>query len=241
MEAQRTHDKFYLNENYKNEPKEYYRFTLSEIEKDFRITDDEESLSVLDIGCETGSFLYFFHRKHSKIHLCGMDVMDELLDHVNDGFGEDEKISVIRGDISDKNSLPSEKFDIICMMGVIAIFDDFRLVLDNMMSLLSDQGCAYVFSGFNPEDVDVLLRCRRSNEDGPWERGWNCFSLKSITTFCDQRSWKIEIIPFKIPFPIPKHENDPFRTWTEEMKDGLMVINGMQMRNVFYLLKISRK
>ena len=35
MKIERTHDKFYLNENYKSNPKEYYKMVKSEIDKDF--------------------------------------------------------------------------------------------------------------------------------------------------------------------------------------------------------------
>lgn len=34
MDGKRTHDKFYLNENYKANPKEYYKMVKNEMEED---------------------------------------------------------------------------------------------------------------------------------------------------------------------------------------------------------------
>ena len=243
MNSQRTHDKFYLNETYKSNPKEYYKLTRNEIEKDFNLTSASKRISLLDIGCETGSFLYYLRTCYPNISLSGMDVLPELLARVNDGInkGGGGEIQTFCCDISDKNTLPQKKFYIITMLGVITIFDDYKSVLNNVMSMLQDNGKMYLFSMFNPEDVDVLVRCRKSNDNGPWERGWNCFSLTSIKHYCEENNWNCEVIPFRMPFEIPRHPDDPLRSWTEETKDGLMIINGIQLRHNLYLLKIYNK
>ena len=72
----RTHDVFYLDETYKKNPKESSKFILEEIKKDFSV-NEKTAFSILDIGCETGSFLEFVGCNCLNAQLYGIDVMPE--------------------------------------------------------------------------------------------------------------------------------------------------------------------
>ena len=74
FEAVRTHDKLYLNENRKCEPKESFKFILKHIDFDLA-----KNGSMLDIGCATGDFLWFFGENFPGAKLTGLDVDNELL------------------------------------------------------------------------------------------------------------------------------------------------------------------
>ena len=241
MEIKRTHDSFYLKENYRANPKEYFKLVKSEIDKDFSGNLDG-GVKILDIGCETGSFLYYLRSCYPDVHLYGMDVMKKLLDRLNED-GAEYGISTYLGDISDKATLPDGKFQIITMLGVMSIFDDFKPVMDNMMSMLDEKGTAYIFGIFNPENLDVLIKSKNSEQgDDHWESGWNYFSRKSVEDYCGQSGWDFEFIPFEMPFAIEKHADDPLRSWTEEMANGhLQIVNGLQLVHQFYVLKIRRR
>lgn len=75
MKVERTHDYLYLNEDYKERPKEYFKFIEREISKDF----NAESFKMIDIGCETGSFLFFLRNAYQNAELIGIDILPELL------------------------------------------------------------------------------------------------------------------------------------------------------------------
>lgn len=235
MEGQRTHDRFYLKEDYKNSPKEYYKFVKSFIEQDSKMWGGED-FKLLDVGCETGSFLHYIRKEFPQAKLAGMDVMQELLDEVNHPTSIDA--SVINGDISATLTIETGAWDAVTMLGVLSIFDDFKPVIKNLMSLITPKGCVYIFSVFNPETVDMIMRCRASRSDGEWEKGWNIFSEDSVSCFIEREGWKHKFAEFHMPFDIPRHEDDPLRSWTVNMNGRLTVINGLQLIHNFRLLKI---
>lgn len=239
MEIQRTHDQLYLNENYKENPKEYFKVLAKMIENEWagRLTN----CRILDVGCETGSFLHYIESLQWGAGLYGMDIMPELLQALNN----DKEIhaTTYLGNIADKSTLPDIKVDIVTMLGVISIFDDYKPVIINLLDLLEDNGVIYIFGIFNPEDLDVIIKSRASNSnDDKWEVGWNLFSKKSIGLFCQKHGLECDFVPFKIGIDIAKHEGDPLRSWTVPMPDGdRMVVNGLQLIHNFYFLRIQRK
>ncbi len=241
MEVERTHDKFYLNENYKENPKEYFKFVKKQIEKDFGNGVYSDDFDMLDVGCETGSFLTFIRRQFPNAELWGMDIMPELLEELNSGQEAGAKpLHPLLGNIADDTTLPEQKFDIITMLGVISIFDDFRPVLRNLAKMLKENGQIYIFGIFNPEDLDVLIKSRHSGESkDKWETGWNTFSTASVGKYCREIEFQYEFLPFELGIDIPKHEGDPLRSWTLEMNSGKrMIVNGLQLVHNFYLLKM---
>lgn len=234
MKTERTHDKLYLKEDYKTNPKEYFKMVYKEMEKDWDVLKDKK---ILDIGCATGDFLHYLRVKMPGAPLYGMDIMEELLLKVDDG------IETFCANIADSATLPEEKFDICTMMGVLSIFDNYEQVLDNVLSLLDKKKCLYLFSFLNPENLDVLVKVRNAEKhevdrEETWEAGWNYISKYSISNYCRSRNLSCEFLPFVVDFNIPKHFDDPLRTWTVECGNDLMVINGLQMIQHFYLCKI---
>lgn len=234
MDGVRTHDKFYLKENYKNKPKEYYKFVAKNIQEDF---SGGGVRSFVDIGCETGSFLHYIHSIFPEFKLTGVDVMKELLDEVNKP--EDIGATTILTDISKVPCTIKDQFDIVTMMGVIGIFDDFEPIIDNLLSITREHGCIYIFGVFNPEKLDMIMRCRKSGEvNTNWEKGWNIFSIHSMTEYCQKKGKQMDISEFSMPFAIEKNKVDPLRSWTVDISGTLMVINGLQLIHHFYLIKI---
>ncbi len=232
MDIQRTHDRFYLNENYKDNPKEYFKLVRREMINDLGY-DSDAAFDLLDVGCETGSFLAYIKKCFPKADLWGMDVMPELLEKLQDGHP-------ILADISDESTLPDKKFDVITMLGVLSIFDDFRPVLTNLTKMLKVNGAIYIFSIFNPEDLDVLIKSRKSCEnENVWETGWNTFSIRSVAEYCRELGYQQEFVPFSLSLDIPKHKDDPLRSWTVDLNDGKkMIVNGLQLVHNFYLVKL---
>lgn len=129
------------------------------------------------------------------------------------------------------------------MQGVLSIFDDFEKILDNVISLLKDDGVLYLLGGFNPENVDVLIKAKLSvnRKDNKWEAGWNCFSIKSIEDYIKDKGYCCEWIPFNIEIEIEKNKEDPLRSYTVKNFEGkLVIINGLQLVHNIYLCKVRK-
>lgn len=235
MSIERTHDKIYLTEEYKVNPKEYFKLVYHEMHKDWG--GAETFKKILDIGCATGEFLHYLKSQMPNAHLYGMDVMKELLTKVEAG------IQTYCVDISNEAELPDEKFDICTMMGVLSIFDNHEQILDNVLKLFDEKVSLYLFGFFNPYDWDVFVKARDSRkhvvgEENTLEAGWNYLSKTSLVKYCEARNLKCEFVPFKVDFDIPKHEDDPLRSWTIGCGEDKLVVNGLQLIMDFYLCKI---
>jgi trans-aconitate methyltransferase len=232
MSSIREHDKLYLNENRKTNPKEYFKFIGNFFEK---YVNSIKNPTILDIGCATGDFLYFIHQKFPSAKISGMDIRDDLLKRAK---VEVPFATFFQGNIQDSKTLPKEKFDFIFMLGVHSIFDDYELILDNIIKKLKKGGRIGIFGGFNSEDVDVLVKVRGSYDE-KWQSGWNMFSKKSISNYLTKKNISHNFIDWKISIDIPKNTSDPLRSWTFKDENGeRIVINGTQLLHTFSLLEI---
>ena len=197
---------------------------------------------MMDIGCETGSFLHYLRKTYHNAQLIGFDIVPDLLQKIE----ADLNVKTILGDIANKSSY-IDKFnsmkecDFITMLGVLSIFDDFKTVIHNALELLKENGILYVFGIFNPENIDVLIRSKNADRECNWECGWNYFSKYSVERYCREIGYTIKFVPFHIGIDIPKHENDALRSWTVNMESGeKMIVNGLQLVHHFYLTKIMK-
>jgi len=237
MKVVRNHDKLYLHESRKSQPKEYFKFIATKAANHLA---SYQQPSVLDIGCATGDFLFFMKSLYSTAQFTGLDIMPELLYKARN---EVSGCTFLEGNICQKSSLPNNTFDAVFMNGVHSIFDDFYPWLDHVLELTNTaRGRAYIFGIWNSEDVDVLVKARYSGEsmDSPWQAGWNCFSMKSCQKYLAKLHVKSAVFyDFKIEIDIPRNTEDPLRSWTFFYKDGTRgIINGTMLLHDFKLLEI---
>lgn len=227
----RTHDKFYLTEHRKNNPKEYFKFIANIAEPLMQ----SKNMKVIDVGCATGDFVFYLRHRFPEISLTGMDIDSELLTRARE---EVEGVNFLQGDIT-KNCL-SEKYDIIFQNGVHSIFDDFEW-LNNLLNSMTDSGRLFIFGLFNPEDLDVLIKSRPAASEGKWETGWNLYSKKSVLHFIESKGFNGVYRDFEIGLDLEKKPSDPLRSWTERLEDGRrIIINGLQLVNTLSLLEIKK-
>ncbi|MEY8414989.1 class I SAM-dependent methyltransferase [Tissierella praeacuta] len=162
--------------------------------------------------------------------------MDELLAKARE---EVKEVAFFKGCIESNKNVIDIKFDIVFMNGVHSIFDDIRPVLNNIVNLLKEGGRAYVFGIFNPDPIDVIIRSRKSNCNGDWEKGWNLFSINTVSSYLTELGLNHNFKEFKIGIDIHKNILDPLRSWTINMGTGEKgIINGLQLLHPFYLLEI---
>tara|TARA_B110000495_G_C23006795_1_gene594873 strand:- start:1264 stop:1953 length:690 start_codon:yes stop_codon:yes gene_type:complete len=226
--------KIYFNGDGKINTKESFKFI---VEKASEFINSIHNPSILDIGCATGDLVYYLSKTFPQAKCVGMDLRNDLLERARK---EVPKIEFVLSDISNKNSLPNEKFDVVFMIGVHPIFDDVFHVFDNTINMLKENGQAYIFSIFNDSDIDTIVKVRNSSVKGPWKVGWNLFSKKSVKDYLKNKNLACEFIDWEIPIDISK-TSDPLRSWTFKDEYGKrMVINGTGILHTFSLLIISR-
>ena len=231
----REHDSsVYMNEKRKESPKEYFKFIFKETKQYFK---EFQEPRILDVGCATGDFLYFLEKQKQKVILNGIEVLEELLDIAKN---EVPNSSFSRGDICIKKTLPETKFDIAYMIGVHTLFDNVEHWLDNFLDLIQDGGYGFIFSFYNTDDYDVLIKVRKSGTDGKWQAGWNVLSKKTFSDFLKKRNIKHEFIQWEIEIDIEKNLEDPLRGWTLKMDGGKRLIRNTCCFQDFYLLKIYK-
>ena len=133
------------------------------------------------------------------------------------------------------------QFDIAYMTGVLSIFDDYETVLENFLELIKPKGIGYIFGIFNSYDIDVLIKIRNSNYQDEWESGWNLFSKSSISKILDGKNIQYSFSDWSIDIDIPKHEDDPLRSWTiKDENKSQLIINGIQLLHTYSLLEIRK-
>ena len=236
MKAVRTHDtKVYLNENRKNEPKEYFKFANS-LFSDF--ISQKKYPTVLDIGCATGDFLYYLSQTYRNAILSGMDSLPELIEVAKK---EVKNCEFFVSDIQDEKQLPNNKYDLIFMFGVHGLFDDCEPWINNISKILHEEGRAYIFGAMNDSDIDVISRIKTSGSEGPYEFGWNTWSKKTLSILLEKKKMNYIFKDFDISIDIEKNTKDPMRTSTIKLETGKrLIVNGAGMIRQQKMLIFSR-
>lgn len=244
----RTHDEFYAREEWKKHTKESFKYIGGKVLQTLkeRGGGTNSSIKILDIGCSNGDFLFYLSNLFPNSDLSGVDVMSSLLDKMCLDFRNYQKPEPKNylGNIESGEGLPKDKYDLVFMNGVIGIFDDLKNPLNNFVQLIDDGGIGYIWSGFNPYPIDVLIKGRRvdGKERCHWESGWNTWSKQTLLEelsklgyegrFYDDFSIGIDILP----------QEDFLRSWTVKMADEKrMIINGLGLIHHFSLLEVTKK
>lgn len=234
--AIRTHDSIYLHEDRYETPKEYFKFIDTFFMK--QIIDSPSPLSIMDVGCATGEFLYYMNAVHSDICCTGLDILPELLEKAKQRIPSS---SFLHGDISSRGTLPEKQYDAVFLLGVLGIFNNIDPVFENLIRLCKKGGKIYLFALINSDPVDVYIKAKRvdiSIEHQNLEVGWNVFSIMTIKKILlslapDARA---SFHDFQLPVDIEK-QADPFRTWTFRNDDGTRSI--VNATCVLHTLKLS--
>lgn len=244
MKIKRTHDDFYLNENKEKKPKDYFYFILSLLEKDFSLSKKNSTklkkISLVDIGCATGDFAHFLLKKYPKLDYLGLDTNQKLIKKAKkDLHGYKFK----KGDVI-KLDKTKKKFDIVCLLAVHSIWDEFEIWLNNIVNLTKTGGKAYIFGLFNPEKLDVLVKIRKSNKNfknNHWESGWNMWSINTISQYLNKKKINFKFHRWDISKNLPK-KKDPLRSYTQKLSNKkYQLITGAQIIYNLYALVIDGK
>ena len=213
----------YLNENRYREPKEVFK----------RIADvlrahigNGGGRSILDVGCATGEFLYYLQSQFPDATLFGMDVSNSMIEAAR---AQVPKCDFKVGSVLKAEDFATGSMDVLTCSGVLSIFDDQAVPLNNLVRCLRPGGHLVIVTLVNNEPVDVIMRYRDVRDGEPaWEAGWNFFSKKTFENILAKMNCKLQWnwTDFRMPFALPKQE-DPMRTLTiSTAVDPHQVVNG---------------
>ncbi len=219
----REHDKLYLNEDTSN-VKDSFIAVANEIDSKF-------SGSIADIGCAVGAFPAYLKSRFPEAKITGIEYVNSLLDRAKENFSN---IDFCYGDLLNRDSV-NQKFDIITMLGVLCIFDNYEDAISNAISWLNPKGKIVMHNMISEYEIDVFIKYSKSSDSynvNELESGWNVISEKSLSLVCEKNSAKlIETKPFKISVDIKPNQNDVMRSWTEFDRVGeRQIYNALHIR-----------
>jgi len=228
----RTHDDFYLSVDNLN------------VKQSFVEVADEISLanfdSIADVGCATGAFPNYLKKRFPDTKIVGIEYLESLLTKAKNDF---PLIEFKQGNVLDKTSV-TQKYDVITMLGVLSIFDDYKTVIENVLSWLNPNGRLILHNMVSEFDVDVVIKYKSSSLDEDvhsLESGWNIISEKSLSLVADANDAKvISSKPFRLKVELDK-QDDVMRSWTENnLNGGKDIYNAIHVRQPQRIVTIKK-
>jgi trans-aconitate methyltransferase len=192
--------------------------------------------TILDIGCADGLFISEVAKELPKALVTGIDISSKLIAAAN--AKECQNCSFLVEDA--EKFEPNKKFDLIIASGILSVFDNFELILNQWTSWLENTGRLIIFGRFNSSDVDVKVSFRNNYKKSDWEGGLTSYSIQTIGRFLDHLGLGYEFSKFIFSGDLPKSE-DPIRTYTVKTEDGeKLVVNGANLIAEHFFLTINR-
>ena len=214
-------------------PKEYFKEAVELIAQRF----GDQTISLLDVGCANGAFLYFAKGSLNINISAGIDLSEQLLDIAKDNIPDS---NFYQNSFLDTESKTIGKFDVCTCLGTISIFDDFELTIRSLLRFVKDNGLLLVLDCVNDYPVDSLMRFKKVTnhpEQDYWQPGFNIRSIatyKNILSKIDM-SWQASFSEFVMPFTI-EESDDPMRAWTictDENEHQLLIGTGNLLKFKF--------
>jgi trans-aconitate methyltransferase len=212
--------------------------------KSFIAVADAASLkpfaSIADVGCAAGAFPYYLKQRFSNADVAGIEYLDLLLDKAKSDFPE---IEFIKGNVLDQKSV-TKRFDVITMCGVLCIFDEYQIVLENVLNWINPKGRLILHNMVSEYDIDVFVKYSDSNvkfDPNRLESGWNIISEKSLRLVAEQNNAKIlSCENFSVGITLEKKE-DVMRSWTEDNLEGEKdIYNGLHIKQPQKIVVIEK-
>lgn len=95
----------------------------------------DKNSKILDIGCGEGSTLLYLNDESNKLY--GMDISEEAIELSKNNLMD---ATYFLGDITKKETLPDQKFDLIICSEVLEHITDDAVAIENISSLLKKGG-----------------------------------------------------------------------------------------------------
>ena len=122
--------------------------------------------TIADIGCAAGSFVNYLSKTLKNKTIFGIDILDSSLAKARDDFPH---ITFLKGDVTDKDSI-TQKFDVITLLGVLDIFDNYHDIFANLF-WLNPGGQLILHNMVSDYDYDVFVKHKPLQKNGLFGSG----------------------------------------------------------------------
>tara|TARA_B100000401_G_C52665981_1_gene652408 strand:+ start:180 stop:851 length:672 start_codon:yes stop_codon:yes gene_type:complete len=196
--------------------------------------------SIADVGCAAGAFPNYLKKRFPEAQVTGIEYLNNLLKKASEDFPE---ITFIKGNVLDNNSI-CNKYDVITMLGVFCIFDDYSRVLKNVLSWLNPNGRLILHNMVSDYEIDVFIKYAPSNVEfceDKLQSGWNIISKRSLALAAEENNARIIFSKdFKLQLNLEK-KNDLLRSWTEKNIYGEKdIFNALHIRQPQKIVVIQK-
>ena len=186
--------------------------------------------------CAAGELIYNIKKYFPQINITGIDELQPLLDKAKRNTSKD--IIYKKKNIYKKN-IKIGKYDIIIASGMMGIFNNPKIIFNNLLKNLNFKGKMYIFSSFNPYPFNVYIKYEDYRKKKKiLHSGYNFFSLGFVKKFFKKKNMKVKIFPFEIKRKLKKRKN-LIRAWTMDIGNSKIMTNGLCIIRNQYWLKIS--
>lgn len=212
----RHDDPVYTKTKDYEQPKEYFKLLVELMRSDCMAFP----ISIIDVGCAAGAFLYYLKSCLPTKECVGVDISEQLLQQARSHVQEAEFLT---DSILAPRKLAGRAFDVCTCLGTLSIFDEIDTALRNLWSFVKPGGSLYIFDLVNENPVDVLMRYRQAEagSDGRWMPGFNVRSRATweAAVTAVGKTLQTRWTPFRMPVAIAR-TSDPMRAWTIGTEDN---------------------
>ncbi len=228
----RIHDKIYLRENNYEKPKQIHSLICNLTKRSLNNSKNFDG-TIVDFGSGNGELLFNLQKTFPKAKLNGIEINKSLVKMSSNKLKKNN-VKIFLGSVLNKRILKNNFSDISVSCGVLPIFDDYKLYLNNLIKFTKKKGKIFIASLFNNFPLDVYIKYQRSKDfkKNFLESGWNIFSKETILKFLkkNKKIKKIYYKDFQLRKNLEKNVNDPVRSWTFRNKNGkLITTNGLSL------------
>ena len=224
----KKNDPTYLSDyEYKN-PKEYFKKLASLINGRFGQTP----ISIIDVGCASGSFLYYLMNQINIEKGIGIDISEQ---HLIQARAMVPEMNFLEESVLNLPNPELSTFDVCTFLGTMGIFENIKDILCNLINLVKKEGVLYIFDSVNNSPVDMVSRYRTVSDESfsKWNGASYVRSKKTYEILIKQIDEDLNVTfhDFEMPFPIKKTVN-PMRAWTiptHNQKNQLVVGTGLML------------
>jgi ubiquinone/menaquinone biosynthesis C-methylase UbiE len=169
-------------ENRYDKPKQTFKMTLDILKTHF---GQGCSGRLLDIGTAEGALPYFLLKNLTAFNYTAIESDRDLVELANQLVPQ---CKTLKGDANDMRQFEDQSFDAITCLGVLSIFDDFRVAMDEILRLVKKNGIVIINNMWNSFPIDLIVKVRHATEGpqhnfGGWEAGWNMLSIKTMSEY----------------------------------------------------------
>jgi SAM-dependent methyltransferase len=181
------------------------------------VTAEKQDISILDVACSTGNFLYHLRNRFPLAHLTGADLAVGFIENCE----RDAELAGINFIIADLLNLRDiGRFDVITANAVTYLFDwpEYRTALKSIADALNPGGVYVGFEFVNPFSVQDLTIVETSdwNPDGLTLR---IRPMKKVEQAIKESGFEsVAFHPFKLPIDL-KHPGFDADVMTYTVRD----------------------